>query len=64
MPPYTCYHKGFLSFISYAFCSHKFSIAFLTCGLVGILYLFNPYALPLTILCIAFGSDSHFSIPV
>ena len=33
------------------------------CGLVDGLYLFTVYALPLTMLCIAFGSDWHFSLP-
>lgn len=32
-------------------------------GLVGRLYLFTPYALPLAILRITFGSDSHFRVP-
>jgi hypothetical protein len=52
--------QGFLSLLlqHYAAAQHIYSSSPVgCCGLVGGLYLFTSYALPLTILCIAFGSD-------
>jgi hypothetical protein len=50
---------GFLSYLlhHYSAVQHIYSPNVGWCGLVERLYLFTLYALPLTMLCIAFGSD-------